>query len=146
MLSSIIAASDSDGGGISGLWLTILIISIVLVIAGWWKIFEKAGEDGWKAIIPIYNIIILLKITGRPIWWVVLLLIPCVSLIVYIIVANDLSKSFGKSTGFTVGLVLLSPIFALILGFGDAKYLGPAGPEGAGGTPPPPPPPPAPAS
>jgi len=138
-MSSILASADTSGGTGSLVFLLILFAAAIFVIAGWWKTFEKAGEPGWKAIIPIYNLVILLKIVGRPVWWIVLLLIPCVSFIVYIIVANDLSKSFGKGTGFTLGLVLLSPIFTIILGFGDAKYLGPAGPEGArGGTLPPP--------
>lgn len=138
-MSSILASSDTSGGG--GVLVVVLIAIAfgILVIAGWWKAFEKAGEPGWKAIIPIYNMIIVLKIVGRPVWWIVLLLIPCVSFVVYIIVANDTSKSFGKGTGFTLGLVLLSPIFTIMLGFGDAKYVGPAGPEGArGGTLPPP--------
>jgi hypothetical protein len=138
MLSSIIAATD--GGAI-----TISIVAIawlVLTIVGLWMMFVKAGEAGWKSLIPIYNLIIILKIAGRPVWWFLLFLIPCVSIIVYIIVANDLSKSFGKGVGFTIGLVVLSPIFVMILGFGDARYLGPAGPEGAGQHFPPPPPPP----
>ena len=106
-------------------WIVILAL-IVLGIAAWWQIFTKAGEDGWKSIIPIYNIIILLKIVGREWWWVILLIIPIVNIIVWIIVALDLAKSFGRGTGFAIGLILLSFIFALILGFGSATYRGPA--------------------
>ena len=101
-------------------WLAI----IVVVIAGFWKVFVKAGHPGWAAIIPIYNIYILLKIAGRPGWWLLLFLIPIVSFVIAIIVAIDVAKAFGKGTGFGVGLALLSPIFYPILGFGDAVYQG----------------------
>ncbi len=86
--------------------------------------FTKAGEAGWKSIIPIYNLIVLLKIVGREWWWVILFLIPIVGFIVWIIVALDLAKSFGRGTGFGIGLIFLTPIFALILGFGSDTYQG----------------------
>ena len=106
-------------------WLIYLAI-IIAVIAAWWMVFTKAGEAGWKSIIPIYNIIVMLKIVGRDWWWVILMLIPIVGLIVWIIVALDLAKSFGRGTGFGIGLAFLSPIFGLILGFGSDTYKGPA--------------------
>ena len=106
-------------------WIIYLAI-IVAVIAGWWQIFTKAGEAGWKAIIPIYNIIVLLKIVGRETWWVILLLIPIVNFVVWIIVGVDLAKSFGRGTGFGIGLAFLGFIFAPILGFGSDTYRGPA--------------------
>ena len=104
----------------------IYIAIYVLLIAGWWMIFTKAGEDGWKAIIPIWNVLVLLKIVGREWWWIILMLIPCVSLVVGIMLMLDLAKSFGKSGGFAVGLILLTFIFIPILGFGDSRYVGPA--------------------
>jgi hypothetical protein len=111
----------------NGVYWLIYIAVIVLVIAGFWQVFTKAGEEGWKSIIPIYNTIVELKIVGRPWWWLLLLFIPIVGLIIYIIVMNDLSKSFGKGAGFTVGLVLLPFVFVVILGFGAATYVGPGG-------------------
>jgi hypothetical protein len=111
------------------LWIVYIAVYVV-VVAGLWKTFQKAGEEGWKAIIPIWNTLVQLKIVGRPWWWLLLLLIPVVNIIVFIIVMNDLSKSFGKGTGFTVGLVILNPIFTCILGFGDAQYHGPAAASG----------------
>jgi len=86
----------------------------------------------------------LLKIVGRPWWWILLFLIPIVNLVILILTYNDLSKSFGKGVGFTIGLLLLSFIFFPILGFGSARYIGPAGTPGAGPAVPPPPPPPMP--
>ena len=96
----------------------------ILIIAAWWKIFSKAGQPGWAAIIPIYNWIVWCKIVGRPAWWVLLLLI-CFP-IFFIILSIDLAKSFGKGVGFAVGLILLSIIFFPILGFGSATYQGPS--------------------
>jgi hypothetical protein len=112
------------------LWFLYVLI-YVLVVAGWWMIFQKAGEEGWKAIIPIWNIIVVLKIVGREWWWIILMLIPFVNLIVFIIVMLDLAKSFGRGTGFGIGLVFLAPIFALILGFGGDTYKGAAAGQAA---------------
>ena len=95
---------------------------IVFVIAGFWKVFVKAGHPGWAAIVPIYNIYILLKIAGKPGWWLLLFFIPVVSLVIMILVSIEVAKAFGKGGGFGVGLALLSFIFYPILGFGDAKY------------------------
>ena len=99
----------------------------VLIIISFWKIFEKAGKPGWASIIPIYNILVLLEIIGKPWWWLLLLLIPGVNIIFGIWMFNLLSISFGKTEGFTVGLVLLPFIFLPILGFGEDMYKGPAG-------------------
>ncbi|KAA0214558.1 MAG: signal peptidase I [Leptolyngbya sp. PLA3] len=106
--------------------VVIYLAIIVLMIAGMWKMFTKAGQAGFLAIIPIVNAYIILKIVGRPWWWLILMLIPIVSLIVWIIAMLDLAKSFGKGVGFAVGLILLGPIFVCILGFGSAQYQGPA--------------------
>jgi len=109
--------------------LLVYLIILVPMILGWWKIFQKAGKPGWACIIPFYNFIVACEIVGKPIWWFLLMICPCINFIFVIWVANLISKSFGKSEGFTVGLVLLNPIFACILGFGDAVYLGPSAKE-----------------
>lgn len=105
--------------------ILLYILVIVVEIAALWKVFVKAGHPGWAAIIPIYNTYILLKIAGRPAWWLILFFIPIVNFVIAIIVFNDISKSFGKGVGFTVGLILLGFIFIPILGFGSAQYRGP---------------------
>ena len=69
-------ASDDIGGGTAAGILVVYFIILILVVAGMWKVFTKAGEEGWKAIIPIYNIWTLLKIVGRPGWWIILFIIP----------------------------------------------------------------------
>jgi len=67
---------------------------------------------------------VVLKIVGRPTWWIVLLLIPIVNLIVGFVLAFDLAKAFGKGAGFALGMIFLGPIFGPMLAFGDAKYQG----------------------
>ncbi len=100
---------------------------IVLMLVSMWKIFTKAGKPGWAILIPIYNIIVLLEIVGKPWWFLLLMLIPLVNIVIVVWVYNLLSLSFGKDAGFTIGLILLSPIFIPLLGLGKAEYKGPAG-------------------
>ena len=103
--------------------LIIICIGIaILEIVALWFIFEKAQEPGWAAIIPIYNLLIVIKIAGKPWWWILIALIPIVNLIFYILVLDGLAKSFGKTSSFTVGLFFLRFIFLPILGFGNAQY------------------------
>jgi len=110
-----------------GVVIIIYLAIIVLLIVSQWKIYSKANKPGWACLIPIYNIIVLLEIIGKPWWWLLLFLIPIVNIVFAIWMTNLLSKSFGKSEGFTIGLLLLPFIFYPILGLGDAKYNGPAG-------------------
>jgi hypothetical protein len=112
------------GGGII---LVIYIALIIFLIASIWKVFVKAGQPGWGAIIPIYNIYLLCKIAGRPGWWVILYIVPIVNIFVGLVVSLDVAKSFAKGTGFGIGLWILSFIFFPILGFGPAQYVGPRG-------------------
>lgn len=126
MLTTLAQQGGQGGGAGGAIFLVLMLAIVVLVIVGLWKVFEKAGQPGWAAIIPIYNIYILLKIVGRPWWWIILFIIPIVSLIITIIVYIDVAKSFGKSVLFGIGLIFLAPIFICILGFGDSKYIGPA--------------------
>ena len=111
----------SSGAGFIGI---VYVAVIVLVLVALWHIVAKAGRPGWEGIIPIYNYYVLLKIIGRPGWWLILYFIPFVNIVIGIIVLYELSKSYGKSGGFTVGLIFLPFIFFPILGFGEARYLG----------------------
>ncbi len=90
----------------------ILMLAIVgLLIVSLWKIFEKAGQPGWAAIIPIYNNYIMTKIAERPGYWTVLMLIPYIGMIWGIWTMNRMVKRFGKSEGYTVGLIFLPFVF-----------------------------------
>ena len=112
--------------GASQILIIILIIVIVPIIA-MWKLFDKANKPGWAAIVPIYNIIVFMEIIGKPWWWLFLWLIPYLNLIWIIWSWNLMVKSFGKTEGFTVGVILLGIIFIPILAFGGSEYIGPVG-------------------
>lgn len=113
------------GGAIgSGMFLLLYLALIIVVIVGWWKVFEKAGHPGWAAIIPIYNAYILCKIAGRPGWWVILMFIPVVNLVIAIMALIGLAQNFGRGAGTAIGLLLLPIVFYPILAFGSARYQG----------------------
>ncbi|MBE9609108.1 DUF5684 domain-containing protein [Chitinilyticum piscinae] len=100
----------------------IYLAIIVGIVAGFWKTYTKAGKPGWASIVPIYNFIVLLEIVKKPLWWIVLLLIPLVNFVALIMIYLELAKKFGKGAGFGIGLVFLPFIFVPMLGFGDAEY------------------------
>lgn len=113
----------SDAEAAPPTWLTILgVLVVVVMLAAGWKVFTKAGKPGWAVIIPIYNLIVMIQIAGRPIWWIILLIIPIVSIIISIIMCVDIARRFGKGTGFALGLAFLPFIFLPILAWGDAQY------------------------
>lgn len=105
-----------------GAFFTLAVFALVLV--GMWKAFVKAGQPGWAGIIPIYNIIVLVRMANKPMWWVIMFFIPIAQIIFPILLGIEIAKMFGKGGGFGVGLAFLPFIFWPILGFGDAKYLG----------------------
>ncbi|MEU7788984.1 DUF5684 domain-containing protein [Amycolatopsis sp. NPDC049159] len=121
--------NNHDSTSVFGLGLGFgsgLLFAVLTVIA-LWKVFTKTGRPGWAAIIPIYNAYTLLKVAGRSGWWLLLLLIPLVNLVVAIVVSIDVAKAFGKSGAFGFfGLFVFSIIGYLVLGFGNARYTGPA--------------------
>lgn len=100
--------------------LILVLVLIIALIAGIWKTFEKAGEPGWAAIIPIYNTYVMCKMAGKSGWWVLLCIIPYVGIIFQIIVFHEISKGFGKGAGMTVAMIFA--IGWMILGFGDATW------------------------
>lgn len=131
--------SDYSSAGVAALgamlmvYVVIIIAIYVLQVVAMWKIFTKAGEAGWKSIIPIYNLIVLFKISGLSPLLVLVYLAAIIPFIGWIAVLGiniymnyNLAKVFGKDAGFTAGLVLLPVIFYMILGFGKDQYVGPA--------------------
>ena len=113
--------------GFLGAYFVFITIVVVIMVAAMWQMFAKAGQPGWAAIIPIYNYIVMLRIIGKPWWWILLFLIPLLNIVIGIMVVLELAKSFGKGTGFAIGLLFLGFIFYPILGFGSARYVGPGG-------------------
>ena len=149
-LAGAILAGLAVYGVISLAWYIIMIIAN-------WKIFTKAGQPGWMSIIPFLNSFILFKISWNTLmFWVMLgscvvgsvltglagdqggflailgIICTVVGLVIVIIDTHKLSKSFGHGIGFTLGLLFLSPIFTLILGFGKSEYIGPNGEKAFG--------------
>ena len=155
--SSALTASESAAiGGIFGMLAgMVAVVSIfcfiiyILLIIAQWKIFTKAGEEGWKSLIPIYNAYIYCKIIGVSFWkWVLALFVigfvsgiatgtglawlatiasianVVAAIALAVIIARNTAKAFGKGTGFAVGLFFLPNIFQLILAFGSAQYQG----------------------
>src|ERR1043165_1464421 len=123
-LALLAQANDGAGTGVGIVGIVIYLALIVAIVAGLWMTFQKAGQPGWAAIVPIYNLIVLIQISGKPLWWVVIWIIPCTSIIAQIYIPIELAKSFGKGVGFGLGLAFLPFIFCPILGFGDARYQG----------------------
>lgn len=162
MLESDPEAADMMGAmlsvmlAVAGVLIVLWLIWCVLRIVANWKIFAKAGEAGWKSLVPIYNRYVQFQLVWKlPVFWVyialffgsgifasisqnlaetnagaadVLAILGSILVIAWFVLdimfQNKLAKAFGKGTGFTVGLVLLNPVFMLILGLGKAKYLG----------------------
>lgn len=125
--SAIVAAL---GAAIMVYVIIVLAIAIIQIIA-MWKLFSKAGEKGWKSIIPIYNMVILFKISGLSPWLILVYLAIVVPFIGWIapialnaVLAYKLAKSFGKDGGWAVGLYFLPSIFYMILAFGRSEYVG----------------------
>lgn len=116
--------NDTPSAAMGGTTMIIFLGIALVVIAGLWKTFTKAGKPGWAAIVPIYNLIVMLDIAGKPLWWIILFLIPLVNLIIAILVSIAIAEKFGKGAGFGIGLAFLGIIFYPILGFGDATYRG----------------------
>ena len=121
--SDVMATKILAGVGAGTIIFSLLIIVFMLICM--WKIFVKAGEEGWKAIIPIYNTIVLLKILKME-WWhiLIMLFVPFAYGIYMIIFQFRLAKVFGKGVGFGFLLLFVSIIGYPLLAFGDSKYEG----------------------
>lgn len=117
-------AAGAMGAGV----LVVYLAVIILLIVSLWKIFTKAGKPGWASIIPVYNLIVMIQIAGKPLWWIALLLIPFVNLVVAILLVFAIAKAFGKGGGFAAGMILLPIVFYPLLAFGNATYTKPAPP------------------
>lgn len=111
---------SSDAGGIVLLLFQLLLAAIQ--ISGMWMVFKKAGHAGWKAIIPIYNFYIMLRIGENAWWWLVLVFIPILNLYALYKIHAGVARAFGRGIGFGLGLTFLGILFFPLLGFGDYQY------------------------
>lgn len=130
--------------------------SFMFLSIGWWLlqvianwcVFKKAGEAGWKSIIPILSGHVSYRIAWHPVYyWVgvvlaaaantlnsmeatrdnmlfgaLAVLLGVVYMMITIVYTHKLARAFGKGVGFTIGLIVLQPIFLMILAFGSAQY------------------------
>jgi hypothetical protein len=107
------------------MYIIVFVVSaavLVFYLGAYWKIYEKAGLNGWAAIVPFYNLWTYCRAAGRPGWWMFLLLVPIVNIVVWCVIQLDLARSFARSVGFGVGLIFLSVVFVPVLGYGPAVH------------------------
>lgn len=118
------SVTSQVGGIFAYMGIVMLISSIVslLMIVSMWKIFKKAGKNGWEAIIPIYNIVVLLQTVELPAWYIILFVVPFANIYVMFKMYIELAHKFGKSTGFGVATVFFSVVCLPLLAFGDSVY------------------------
>jgi len=108
--------------------LLFFIVSYILLSISLYFLFPKANVEGWKGLIPVLNFIEMAKIIGKKSWKVIYLFIPIVNFFVFISMAIDLVKSFGKyDFKWTVLTFFYAPLAFFILAFDKkSKYIGPA--------------------
>ena len=119
-----VLGSSASIQGISGtnIELFVTLGLIVLIFAGFWKTFEKAGKPGWAGIIPIYNLYVLVKISGNAWYWFALFFVPVINLFATLKVSIDIAGKFNKGILFGLGLTFISFVFYPLLGFGGYQY------------------------
>jgi hypothetical protein len=122
MESTATDVNMAAAGGIGMVGMIIYLALILFMLVAYWKIFTKAGQPGWGTLVPIYNAYLMLKIAGKPGWWLLLMFIPVVNFVVFILMIVSFAENFGKSVGFAIGMIFLPFIFFPILAFGDATY------------------------
>jgi hypothetical protein len=125
-LNFLIMDAESVGLGgllaILGAYLVFVLAIAVVMLISMWKIYSKAGQPGWAVLVPIYNLVVLLNIVRKPVWWILLMCIPFVNFIIAILIYLELAKVFNKDTAFGLGIVFLPLIFIPMLAFGKSEY------------------------
>jgi predicted Ser/Thr protein kinase len=116
-------ASSTDSFSAQEIVFVLVVLAVIAVIsAGVWKAYSKAGLPGWGCLIPIYNLVLLMRLGGKPGWWAIWLFVPYLNLVIYTIVTFEIARNFGKGVAYTLGLLLFPPLFYAFLGFGEAQY------------------------
>lgn len=122
--------TSSDLGAVAVvIWLIVILVMLavgIFMAIAMWRIFTKAGKPGWASLVPIYNMVVMMQIVGRPEWQVVLMFLPFAHIYISIVLPLDLAKSFGKTAGFGVLMLFFPAIMYPILAFGSSRYVGPA--------------------
>ncbi len=115
-------------------WAAAFLLNGLVFVAPWCGVFHKAGKRWWVALLPIVNVLVLLRVIGRPWWWLLLLFVPLVNIAVWTLICLDAAESFGHGLGYTVGLFFLPFVFATVIWLGGSTYGGPAGQRIGAGT------------
>lgn len=103
--------------------VSVLMLAVVLVmLVACWKVYEKAGQAGWKSLVPVYNMYILVLIAGKPWWWFLVLFVPVVQVAIYLLLMLALAERFGKGPLFGVGLFFVNFICFPVLAFDRSQY------------------------
>ena len=129
LFPAVLLQLPSDYRGGPSLFTMVFVGSCGLALAatfivGAWKTFTKAGQPGWGALIPIYNLYLMTQVAKKPGWWTLLMFIPLLNVVIHIIVGVGIADSFGKGAAFGLGLVFLPFVFYPVLGLGEAVYRG----------------------
>jgi len=120
------SAARLDLGGVPPLFLWCFLAALIFLVpwlAGLWKVFEKAGEPGWAALVPIYNLMVAARVGGKDAGFGLLCLLPVLQVVFLFLLCRDLARAFGKGTGFAFGLLVLPFLFFPMLGLGEANHL-----------------------
>jgi hypothetical protein len=106
-----------DSNVMKGVLIFVLALTLFKIVT-WWRVCSRAGQPGWSMFIPIYNLYVVMKVAGKPGWWLLLMFLPVVNLIVSILIPFGIARTFGRGPGFAIGLLLLPVIFYPVLAFG----------------------------
>jgi hypothetical protein len=103
------------------LWIVALY---ALYVVPWCGVLARAGKRWWVGLVPVLNVLVLLRVIGRPLWWFVLLVVPLVGIAVWAIICLGVAESFGHGLPYTIGLVFLPFVFATLIWLGPGVYTG----------------------
>ena len=109
----------------TGQSVLLALVVYLLFSAPWCPVFAKAGKRWWVALLPVINLLVIMRIAGRPVWWVLLLFVPLLGIAVWTVVCLDVADRFGHGVPYTIGLVFLPFFFGVWLGLGPDVYARP---------------------
>jgi hypothetical protein len=120
------ASSRSDSGSaiVPIVFIAAMFLASFILVAGYWRLLTKAGKPGWAILVPIYNAIVMQQISGKPLWWLLLYLVPGVNIVIAVICIFALAENFGKGRGYALGMLFLPWVFVPMLAFSDAQFVG----------------------
>jgi hypothetical protein len=101
-----------------------MLLATVILVAGYWRLFTKAGQPGWAILVPIYNMIVMQQVAGKPLWWIVLYFIPVVNIVIAVLCVFAVAENFGKGRAYGLGMLFFPWVFVPMLAFSDARFAG----------------------